>query len=75
MKYSGGTSEPKIQELLENFQVQISSGSISNILTGTEPIQEDFDDLVLAGLASTSYQQTDDTSARVAGRFWRSMKL
>jgi hypothetical protein len=24
----------------------------------------------LAGLASTSYQQTDDTSARVAGQFW-----
>jgi len=70
LKYSGGTSEPKIQELLENFQVQISSGSISNILTGTEPFQEDFDDLVLAGLASTSYQQTDDTSGRVAGRFW-----
>ena len=70
LKYSAGTSEPKIRELLENFQVQISSGSISNILTGSEAFHEDFDDLVLAGLASTSYQQTDDTSARVAGEFW-----
>jgi hypothetical protein len=70
LKYSAGTSEPKIRELLENFQVQISSGSISNILTGSEAFQEDFDDLVLAGLSSTSYQQTDDTSARVAGEFW-----
>jgi len=70
LKYSAGTSEPKIRELLENFQVQISAGSISNILTGSEPFQKDFDDLVLAGLASTTYQQTDDTSARVAGEFW-----
>ncbi len=70
LKYSAGTSEPKIRELLENFQVQISSGSISNILTDSEAFQEDFDELVLAGLASTSYQQTDDTSARVAGEFW-----
>ncbi len=70
LKYSAGTSEPKIRELLENFQVQISSGSISNILTGSQAFQEDFDDLVLAGLASTSYQQTDDTSARVTGEFW-----
>ncbi len=70
LKYSAGSSEPKIRELLENFQVQISAGSISKILTGSEAFQKDFDDLVLAGLASTSYQQTDDTSARVAGEFW-----
>lgn len=70
LKYSAGTSEPKIRELLENFQVQISAGSISNILTRSKPFEEDFDDLVLAGLASTRYQQTDDTSARVGGQFW-----
>ena len=70
LKYSAGASEPKIRELLENFQVQISSGSISNILTNSELFQDDFDDLVLAGLASGCYQQTDDTSARVAGEFW-----
>ena len=39
LKYSAGTSEPKIRELLENFRVQISSGSISNILTGSEAFQ------------------------------------
>jgi len=70
LKYSAGASEPKIRELLENFQVQISSGSISNILTNSELFQDDFDDLVLAGLASSCYQQTDDASARVAGEFW-----
>ncbi len=33
-------------------------------------VRQEFDDIVSAGLASTPYQQTDDTSARVAGKFW-----
>ena len=71
LKYCGNMSEPKIREFLENFDVQISSGSVSNILTKTaDAFAQDFDDLVRAGLASTPYQQTDDTSARVAGKFW-----
>jgi len=71
LKYCGNMSEPKIGELLENFDVQISSGSISNILTKTaDSFSEEFDAIVSAGLASTPYQQTDDTSARVDGEFW-----
>jgi hypothetical protein len=71
MKYCGNMSEPKIREFLENFDVQISSGSVSNILTKTaDSFAQEFDDIVNAGLSSTSYQQTDDTSARVAGNFW-----
>ena len=64
-------SEPKIREFLENFDVEISAGSVSNILTRTAAaFQQEFDDLVHAGLVSTPYQQTDDTSARVDGAFW-----
>jgi hypothetical protein len=71
LKYCGNMSEPKIREFLENFDVQVSSGSVSNILTKTaDAFAQEFDDLVQAGLASTPYQQTDDTSARVAGEFW-----
>ena len=71
LKYCGNMSEPKIGEFLQNFDVQISAGSLSNILTNTALLFEDeFHDLFTAGLASTSYQQTDDTSARVAGEFW-----
>jgi Transposase IS66 family len=71
LKYCGNMSEPKIRELLDNFQVQISSGSVSNILTGTaEAFADDYHAVFLAGLSSTAYQQTDDTSARVAGQFW-----
>jgi len=71
LKYCGNMSEPKIREFLENFDVQISSGSVSNILTKTaDSFAWEFDDIVSAGLSSTPYQQTDDTSARVAGQFW-----
>jgi len=71
LKYCGNMSEPKIREFLENFDVQISAGSVSNILTKTaDSFAHEFDDIVQAGLASTSYQQTDDTSARVDGEFW-----
>jgi hypothetical protein len=71
LKYCGNMSEPKIREFLENFDVQISVGSVSNILTKTaDSFSQEFDDIVHAGLASTPYQQTDDTSARVNGAFW-----
>ncbi len=71
LKYCGNMSEPKIQEFLENFDIQISSGSVSNLLTKTaDSFAGEFEDIVQAGLASTPYQQTDDTSARVDGQFW-----
>jgi len=71
LKYCGNMSEPKIREFLENFDVQISAGSVSNILTKTaDSFAGEFDDIVHAGLSSTPYQQTDDTSARVDGAFW-----
>ena len=71
LKYCGNMTEPKIREFLENFDVQISSGSVSNILTkAADAFAGEFDAIVHAGLASTSYQQTDDTSARVDGAFW-----
>jgi hypothetical protein len=71
LKYCGNMSEPKIREFLENFDVQISAGSVSNILTKTaDSFAQEFDDIVEVGLSSTPYQQTDDTSARVDGQFW-----
>jgi hypothetical protein len=71
LKYCGNMSEPKIGEFLANFDVQVSRGSISNILTATaKDFEPDYQDMFQAGLSSTSYQQTDDTSARVQGKFW-----
>jgi hypothetical protein len=71
LKYCGNMSEAKILELLENFEVQISSGSVSHLLTDTaDDFADEYRDLFVAGVSSTTYQHLDDTSARVAGQFW-----
>lgn len=71
LKYCGNMSEAKIREFLENFDVQVSAGSLSNILTNTAAaFEQEYHDLLTAGLSSTPYQQTDDTSARVQGESW-----
>lgn len=71
LKYCGNMSEPKIGEFLTNFDVQVSAGSLSNILTHTaEVFEPEYQDVLTAGLSSTPYQQTDDTSARVGGQLW-----
>ena len=45
LKYCGNMSEPKIREFLDNFDVQISAGSVSNILTKTaDTFEQEFDD-------------------------------
>jgi hypothetical protein len=58
LKYCGNMSEPKIGEFLENFDVQVSAGSLSNILTKSANLfEQEYDDLLIAGLSSTPYQQ------------------
>lgn len=71
LKYSGNMTEPKIGELLKTFGIEVSGGSISNILTNTATdFEQEYHDVLRAGLSATSFQQTDDTSARVDGEFW-----
>ena len=71
LKYCGNMSEPKIGEFLNNFNVEVSSGSLSNILTkSADQFEDTYDEVLESGLTSTNYQQTDDTSARVAGKSW-----
>ena len=76
LKYCGNMSEPNIRAFLKNFDVQISTGSLSNILTNTAAsFEQAYHDVLIAGLSSTPYQQTDDTSARVAGQPWHTHVL
>ena len=64
-------SEPKIHEFLENMGVLISKATISRILTEDNDLfHEEKSDIFLSGLNSTTYQQIDDTSARVNGNNW-----
>lgn len=73
LKYVCNVSEPKILDFLTNAGVDISAGSISNILIkNNEQFHEEKTEIVNAGLESTNYHQTDDTKARVNGKNYHS---
>jgi hypothetical protein len=64
-------SEPKISEILENMGVLISKATISRILIhDNDHFHKEKSEIFLSGLNSTTYQQIDDTSARVNGNNW-----
>ena len=65
------TSEPKIHEYLESIGILISKATISRILTEDNDLfHEEKYEIFQSGLNSTTYQQIDDTSARVNGNNW-----
>ncbi len=71
MKHVCNTSEPKITEFMRNFNIIISSSTISNILIkDKEKFHKEKEDIYSAGLKSDSFQQIDDTGARVNGENW-----
>jgi len=69
LKYVCNMSEPKVLEFLQEHKVVISAATISRMLTkNLETFHQEKVDLFRAGLESSSYQQIDDTSARVKGQ-------
>lgn len=64
-----GTSEPKVQEFLENLGVQISKGEVSNLLIQQQAgFHAESEAVYEAGLRSSPWQQTDHTETRVDGQ-------
>ena len=62
-------SEAKIRDLYENVGVQISAGQVSNLLIkGQEQFHAEKEEVCEAGLSSTPWQHTDQTSTRVDGQ-------
>ncbi len=62
-------SEAKIRELLINVGVQIADGTISNLLLKNQTaFHHEADAVLQAGLASSPWQQIDDTGTRVNGQ-------
>lgn len=59
----------KIRELLTNMGVQIAEGTISNLLIKHQTaLHAEADAVLQAGLASSPWQQIDDTGTRVNGQ-------
>jgi hypothetical protein len=66
--YASQMSEPKILEFFQHVGVQISAGTISNLLVkGQEAFHAEQDAAYLAGLRSSPWQHLDDTLTRVNG--------
>lgn len=69
MHHNSKTTESAIHRFLQNHDVLISIATISRILTEShDDFHEEKKAIVQAGLASTIYQQMDDTGARVNGK-------
>jgi hypothetical protein len=67
--YGGGMSEPKIQDLYKNVGIRISAGQVSNLLIkGQEQFHAEKEAVCRAGLGSSPWQHTDQTSTRVDGQ-------
>jgi hypothetical protein len=67
--FGGGMSEPKIRGLYENIGVQVSAGQLSNLLIkGQEEFHAEKAEVCEAGLRSSPWQHTDQTSTRVDGQ-------
>ena len=67
--YASEMTEPKIIEFLSHFNISISSGQVSNLLTKKNEVwHTEKDEIYKAGLVSSSWQHIDDTSTRVDGQ-------
>jgi regulator of replication initiation timing len=67
--YGAEMTEPKIIEFLSHFELSISAGQLSNLLTkGQEQWHTEKDEIYQVGLESSSWQHIDDTSTRVDGQ-------
>lgn len=66
--YGSGMTEPKIVEFLQDVGIFISKGQVSNLLTKkNESWHQEKNNIYQAGLASSTWQHSDDTSTRVNG--------
>jgi hypothetical protein len=67
--YAAGMSEPKILELLHTVGLQISSGQLSDFLIKKqEQFHTESQDVLRAGLTSSSWQHLDSTTTRIDGK-------
>jgi hypothetical protein len=69
MHHHENMTETSIHRFLSTHGVDISTASISRILTNNhELFHQEKEDIVSAGLQSTTHQQMDDTGARINGK-------
>lgn len=69
LKYCCNVSEPAIGDFLTHHGVYISGSTISrHLIQNLESFHDETNEIIQSGLKSTTFQQIDDTGARVNGR-------
>jgi hypothetical protein len=69
LAYASGVSQPKIKDLLETVGLTISAGEISALLIKHHAtFHQERQDILQAGVASTTWQHLDSTATRVYGQ-------
>ena len=67
--HGSGMSEPKIHDLLQTVGLSISAGEISNMLIKDQEVFHlERQDILRAGLESTTWQHLDSTATRLKGQ-------
>jgi regulator of replication initiation timing len=67
--FDANVSQPKILDFLDDAEIKISAGQLSNFLIkGHDVFHEEKDALYEAGLKSSPWHHIDDTSTRVNGQ-------
>ena len=68
LHHLGNVSQPALHTFLTHAGIKVSTGWIGEFLiSGQEPFHQEKAEIGLAGLASSPWQQTDDTATRVKG--------
>jgi len=65
--YQGQMSEPKILEVLRSVGIVMAGAHLSTLLIAQPVFAAEYEEIALAGLASSPYQHVDDTRTRVNG--------
>ncbi len=66
--YGGNMTQGKLLDFLENIGISMSAGYLSSLLVKKqEDFESEFNEVYVAGLASSPWQHLDQTSARVKG--------
>lgn len=68
LHHGGDMTHRKIGELLDHLGIELSSGTISEILTRSDWVEAEYDALVQTSVGESPYVQMDSTASRQKGK-------
>ena len=68
LHHGGDMTHRRIQEFLQHLGIELSSGTISNVLTHSDWVESEYEELLRTSLSQSPYVQMDSTSSREKGQ-------